>query len=144
MKDKLFLDTNIIIDLLGQREPFYEHAAKIATLADKGHIQIVVSALSYSTVYYVLSRFENKELVKEKISKFKIITKTSDLTDIIIDKSLLSNFEDFEDALQYYCALEENCNIIITRNIKDFKKSNISILTPEEYLNSLKAISNEA
>ena len=67
MKDKLFLDTNIVIDLLGEREPFYDSAAKIATLADKGTIKIVVSALTYSTVFYLLSKFEDKELVKEKI-----------------------------------------------------------------------------
>jgi predicted nucleic acid-binding protein len=73
MKDKLFLDTNVVVDLLGEREPFYESVAKIATLADKGVIHLVVSALTYSTVYYLLSRFEDKVVVKEKIRKFKVI-----------------------------------------------------------------------
>ena len=65
MKKKLFLDTNVVIDLLGEREPFYDSAAKIATIADKGKIQLIVSALTYSTLYYILSRFEDKEIVKE-------------------------------------------------------------------------------
>ncbi len=138
MKDKLFLDTNVVIDLLGEREPFYESAAKIATLADRGKIKIIVSALTYSTVYYLLSRLEDKELVKEKIRKFKVIAETSDLTDKIIDKALSSKFKDFEDSLQYYCAVEMNCNMIITRDVKDFKESEILILTPNEYLKSLK------
>jgi len=138
MKEKLFLDTNVVIDLLGEREPFYESAAKIATLADKGKVQIYISALTYSTAYYLLARFEDKEIVKEKIRKFKVIVETSDLTDRIIDKGLASKFSDFEDSLQYYCAIKMDCNIIITRNGKDFKVSDISVLTPDEYLISIK------
>ena len=56
MKDRLFLDTNLMLDLLGEREPFYDTAAKIATLADKGKIKLIVSALSYSTIFYILSK----------------------------------------------------------------------------------------
>jgi len=137
MKEKLFLDTNVVIDLLGERDPFYVSAAKIATLADKGKIQIFVSALTYSTVYYLLSRFENKEVVKEKIRKFKVIAHTSDLTDMIIDKGLASKFSDFEDSLQYHSAVKKECNIIITRNSKDFKESEIPVLTPDEYLTKI-------
>jgi predicted nucleic acid-binding protein len=139
MKNRLFLDTNVVIDLLGEREPYYDNAAKIASLADKGKIQLIVSALSYSTVYYLLSRFEDKELVKEKIRKFKVIAETSDLTDKIIDKGLASKFSDFEDSLQYYCAVKMDCDILITRNGKDFKESDIPVLSPDEYLNSLKS-----
>ena len=138
MTARLFLDTNVVVDLLGEREPFYDSVAKIATLADNGKIQLLVSALTYSTIYYLLSRFEDKEVVKEKIRKFKIIAETSDLTDIIIDKGLSSKFRDLDDSLQYDCAVETNCNIFITRNGRDFKESEISVLTPDEYLNSLR------
>ena len=137
MKDRLFLDTNVVLDLLGEREPFYDSAAKITTLADKSEIDLVVSALTYSTVYYLLSRFEDKELVKEKIRKFKVVASTSDLTDKIVDKGLSSKFSDFEDSLQYYCAIKMDCKILITRNGKDFKESEIPVLTPHEYLKSL-------
>lgn len=138
MKDRLFLDTNIIIDLLGERAPFYESAAKIATLADQGKIHIIISALTYSTVHYILSKYENNEVVKEKMRKLKVIADTSDLTDKIIDQGLSSKFEDFEDALQYYCAVKTECNLLITRNGKDFKESEIPVLTPDEYLTSRK------
>jgi predicted nucleic acid-binding protein len=138
MKQKLFLDTNIIIDLLGEREPFYNLAAKIASLADAGRIKIVISTLSFANVFYILSKFENQEIVKEKIRKFKVITESSDLTEKIISKALNSKFADFEDALQYYCAIQSNCNILITRNAKDFKESNISVLSPKEFLASWK------
>lgn len=135
--DRLFVDTNVVIDLLGEREPFYNSAAKIATLADKGKINLVVSALSYPTIFYLLSKFEGNDIVKEKLRKFKVIAETSDLTDRIIDKGLSSKFTDFEDALQYHCAIKLDCNILITRNEKDFKGSDIPVMTPDEYLNSL-------
>ncbi len=138
MKDRVFLDTNVVLDLLGEREPFYDSAAKITTLADKGEIELIVSALTYSTIYYLLSRFEDKELVKEKIRKFKVVAGTSDLTDKIVDKGLSSKFSDFEDSLHYFGAIKMDCNILITRNGKDFKESEIPVLTPDEYLNSLK------
>ena len=132
--ESIFLDTNVVLDLLGEREGFYESAAAIASLADKGEIELVVSALSFPTVFYVLSKFESNKKVREKLQKFKVISKTSDLTDKIVEKGLSSNFEDFEDALQYHCAIETNCNILITRNIKDFKGSAILVFTPNEYL----------
>jgi len=137
MKNRLFLDTNVLLDLLGEREPFYDSIAKIATLADKGRVKLIVSTLSYSTVFYLLSKFENSEIVKEKLRKFKIISESSDLTDKIIEKGLSSNFSDFEDALQYHCALKADCNILITRNGKDFKESEIPVMTAEEYLKSI-------
>ncbi len=137
MIDRLFLDTNVVLDLLGEREPFYASAAKIATLADKGNINLIVSALSYSAIFYLLSKFEDSEAVKEKLRKFKVIVKTSDLTDRIIDKGLSSKFTDFEDVLQYHCAIKLDCNILITRNEKDFKGSDIPVMTPDEYLKSL-------
>lgn len=135
--DRLFVDTNVVLDLLGEREPFYNSAAKIATLADKGKINLVVSALSYPTIFYLLSKFEGNNIVKEKLRKFKVIAETSDLTDRIIDKGLSSKFTDFEDALQYHCAIKLDCDILITRNEKDFKGSDIPVMTPDEYLNSL-------
>ena len=122
MKNRLFLDTNVMLDLLGEREPFYDSIARIATLADKGEVKLTVSTLSYSIVFYLLSKFEDSKIVKEKLRKFKIISETSDLTDKIIEKGLSSSFSDFEDTLQYHCALKADCNILITRNVKDFKE----------------------
>ena len=137
MKNRLFLETNVMLDLLGERESYYDSIARIATLADKGEVKLTVSTLSYSTVFYLLSKFEDSKIVKEKLRKFKIISETSDLTDKIIEKGLSSNFSDFEDALQYHCALKADCNILITRNVKDFKESEMPVMTAAEYLKSL-------
>jgi predicted nucleic acid-binding protein len=135
---KIFLDTNIVLDFLGEREPFYLSAAKIATLADKGKIEIIVSALSYSTVGYLLTKFEGLDKTKDKLRKFKAISTICELDDRIIEKGLNSNFSDFEDSLQYFSALRHECDILITRNEKDFKTAHITIMNPTEFLNSFK------
>src|SRR4030042_2293575 len=138
MITKLFIDTNVMMDLLGERVPHYDSIAKIATLADKGKVRIVVSAFSYPTVYYLLTKFESSEKVKDKLRKFKIISEVSDLNEIVIEKGLASNFSDLEDALQYHCALKADCDILITRNAKDFKESAIPVMSGGEFLQSRK------
>lgn len=134
---RLFIDTNIMLDLLGERHPFYEAAAKLATLADKKKVVLVVSPLSFATVNYVLSKFEKAEAVKEKLRKFNIISEISKMDEETIEKALNSNFADFEDALQYFGAIESNCDILITRNAKDFKTSAIPVMSAEEYIGVL-------
>lgn len=137
MNTRLFLDTNVMLDLLGERVPYYNSIAKIATLADKRKITIVVSALSYATVSYFLTKYESVEKAKDKLRKFKVISQICDLDELIIEKGLNSNFQDFEDSLQYYSALKTECNILITRNGKDFKSSQIPVMTADEYLSSI-------
>ena len=136
---KLFLDTNIMLDFLGEREPFYISAAKIATLADKRKLKIIVSALSFATVSYFLTKYEGLKETKDKLRKFKIISGICELDELIIEKGLNSDFPDFEDSLQYLSALRTECDFIITRNGKDFKKSQIPVMTPDEFLNSMKS-----
>lgn len=135
---KAFIDTNVMLDLLGERELFYLSAAKIATLADKGKIEIIVSALSYATVSYFLTKYEGIEKTKDKLRKFKVISNVCELDEKIIEKGLNSDFSDYEDSLQYFSALRAECDVLITRNTKDFKSAQIPVLTPDEFLNSLK------
>lgn len=134
---KIFLDTNIILDFLGEREGFYEASAKIMTLADKKKIQVYTSPSSISNVFYVLTRYENSKIALEKIRKFKLLCSMSVMDDEVVEKAINSNFKDFEDAMQYFSALASNCNIIITRNEKDFKNAMIPVMNAESYLLSL-------
>lgn len=134
---KLFLDTNIILDLLATRIPFYTAIAKLATLADQKKIILAISPLSCTTVEYVLKKFESQTVVLAKLRKLKIICTICDINEQIIEKALNSGFADFEDAVQYFTALEANCSAIITRNGKDFKMAKCAILTAEEFLIAL-------
>lgn len=135
---KLFFDTNVILDFLGERDPFYLSAARIATLADKQKLTIVASALSYGTINYFLTIYYGHDKTIDKLRKFKVISEICELDKLIIEKGLNSDFPDFEDSLQYFSALRTECDIIITRNVKDFKKSEIPVMTPDEFLNSIK------
>ena len=134
---KIFLDTNIILDFLGEREGFYEASAKIMTLADKKKIQVYTSPSSISNVFYVLAKYENSKIALEKIRKFKLLCSMSVMDDEVVEKAIHSNFKDFEDAMQYFSALASNCNIIITRNEKDFKNAMIPVMNAESYLQTL-------
>ena len=135
---KIFLDTNIVIDFLGERANFYQPAAKILTLADQKKIEIYTSPTSISNTYYLLSRFENTKIALEKIRKFKVLCSISIMDDEVIEKAINSNFKDFEDAMQYFSALASNCDLIVTRNEKDFKNALLPVLNGESYLETLK------
>ncbi len=133
---KVFLDTNIILDLLSERDPFYEPIAKIATLADQKKLQLVATPISFTTISYILSKYEPVKSVMVKLRKFAIICGVCEVNQHIVDKSLNSNFQDFEDAVQYYNAIQSDCSVLITRNGKDFKKPAIPVMTSEEFLSS--------
>ncbi len=135
---KIFLDTNIVIDFLGEREGFYEPAAKILTLADQKKIQIYTSPTSISNTFYLLSKFENTKIALEKIRKFKVLCSISVMDDEVVEKSINSDFRDFEDAMQYFSALASDCDLIITLNEKDFKNALIPVMNGESYLETLK------
>ncbi len=137
MSTRLFVDTNVMLDLLANRAPHYDSIARIATLADKGLLTIVVSALSYSTVSYFLTKYGNAELAKEKLRQFAIISEICDLDASTVEKGLNSKFVDFEDSLQYFSALKSNCSILITRNAKDFKLSELPVMNADEFLASI-------
>jgi predicted nucleic acid-binding protein len=135
---KLFIDTNVLIDLIDKRVPFYNDVAIISTLAEEKQLKLAVSSISFINTFYVLSKKLDNKLVINSLMKYRLICEVSNIDEIIIDKSLISNFNDFEDAVQYYSALHHKCDILITRNKKDFKNSEIPVMTPTEFLISIK------
>ena len=135
---KIFLDTNILIDLLSRREPFYEEVAELFSLADKKMIEISVSSLTIANTSYVLLRQMNAASAKSIIRKLLLIISILPLDDKII--GLATNdeaFSDFEDGIQYFTALENNQQLIISRNLKDFKHSKIPVLTARQFLETV-------
>ncbi len=132
---KLFIDTNIVIDLLARRKLFYEEAAKLFSLGDKEKVKLIVSSLTFANTNYVLSKLNNSIVARDILAKFKVLVTVADLNDKIIELSLNDkSFSDFEDGLQYYSALEYEADIIITRNLKDFKSSAIPVITAQAFL----------
>ena len=132
---KIFLDTNIVIDLLAKREPFYMSAAQLFSLADKKKLQLFVSALTFANINYILLKGRKPEEAKLILRKLKMLVNIISLDDKVVDLSLNDNdFKDFEDSLQYFSALENGIDIIVTRNLKDFQKSKIPVLTAGQFL----------
>lgn len=132
--DKLFIDTNIVLDLLAKREGFFEAAKILFSRADKKELEIYISSLSFANTHYILSRIMNEEEARKVLRKFKVLVTVLPMDDKIIELALSSDFKDFEDAIQYYTAIENNIKTIITRNLKDFKTSKISVMTAQDYL----------
>lgn len=132
--EKVFADTNIIIDLLAKREPFYKDAQDLFTLSDKKEIHLYISSLSFANAYYSIAKHHKEVDAKKYLAKFKVLVTVLPLEDKAIELALASDFNDFEDGLQYFIAMDNDSDIIITRNKKDFKNSKIPVLTAGEYL----------
>lgn len=130
---KLFLDTNIVIDLLDKREPFCYDAVRLFTMAYNKKVQLLVSPMTYATTSFLLRKHGTAE-VRRLLNNFRLLSRVTTANERTVDESLISQFVDFEDALQYYSALTAKADAIITRNKKDFANSKIPVMTADEYL----------
>lgn len=132
---RLLIDTNIVIDLLSKRDKFYDEAADLFSRADKKELQLTISSLTFANTNYILSKLKSPKEARAILRKFKVLVELLSLDDKITELALSDDdFTDFEDALQYYSAIENQVEAIITRNKKDFKKSKIPVLTANEFL----------
>lgn len=132
--EKVFVDTDVCIDLLSGRKPFNIFAERLFSMANKGQIEISVSALAISNIHYVIqAQYKLKEPLA-LISRSRTLITILPVTGKVIDRAIASGFSDFEDAVQYHTAIEENISVLITRNIKDYKLAQIQVVTPEAYL----------
>jgi predicted nucleic acid-binding protein len=137
----IFMDTNVVIDLLADRQPFSMDAAKLFNLAVEAKATIYISAVSYNNIYYILRQSLSGKAAVKLLEELAGITEITDVTSAVIRQSLRSDFKDYEDAIQYYCALSiPKIDFIVTRNTKDFKKSALPVLSPVEAVGSLVAI----
>ncbi len=131
----LFIDTNIVIDLLAKREPFYYDAATLFSMADKKQIQLSVSSLTIANTNYILLRQMDGIKSKEILKKLKLLVKILPLDAHIVELALNdAAFSDFEDGLQYFTAKENGQDLIITRNLKDFRNSLLPTMSAKEYV----------
>ncbi len=131
---KVFVDTDIILDLLAGREPYYQYAAKLFSIADSGKIEICVSSLTFSNLNYILSKQFSFAQARKKLLTFKTLVTVLSVNEKVVDLALNSDFKDFEEALQYFTATEFKVTTLLTRNLKDYKKAEIAVLSAEQYL----------
>lgn len=134
---KLFVDSDIILDLLAEREPHYVHAARLFTLIDQNKIAGYTSPLIFANLHYLLKKHTTNLLALKSLRKLKTLISILPIDERVIDQSLNSEFNDFEDAIQYFTAVNNGITLIITRNKIDYKRSKIDVLTAEEFLKTL-------
>lgn len=133
----IFSDSDIIMDLLAKREPFYIHSASLFSLIDSGKLHGFVSSLIFSNLFYILRKFNTRKQTVDILTKLRIMVSILTVDEKIIELALLSNFNDFEDAIQYYTAKSNKIDYIVTRNLKEYKTSDIKALTADQLLNIL-------
>jgi len=134
---KLFVDSDIILDLLAEREPHYIHAARLFTLINQNKIIAYTSPLIFANLHYLLKKQTTNIVALKSLRKLKTLINILPIDERVIEQSLNSEFNDFEDAIQYYTAVNNGITLIITRNKIDYKRSKIDVLTAEEFLKSL-------
>lgn len=128
----IFIDTNVIIDFLADRRPFSKYAAILFQLAKEKKIEIFVSVISFNNTYYILRKVTSHKKALSLISEIEDYVGIQETNQKILRKAIKSGFNDFEDAIQYFSAIElGKIDIITTRDLKDFKKSEIPVLSPE-------------
>lgn len=136
---KVFIDTNILVDLVCAREGYVEAAKEIFALGYEKKVLLVISPLSYINTFYIGRRYKyDAGRLINVLRKIESFTKTSDFDGLTIKQTLLSGWTDIEDASQYFSARDADVDIIVTRNAKDFKSSLITVLTPNEFHESQK------
>jgi len=136
---QILLDTDVILDFFLERKPFSQDSVKILSLAENKKNKDYVTSLSFSNCYYILKQIGSRETVIDNLRKLARISEIMSVNSKSVELALYSEFRDFEDALQYFSAYQKDkINVIITRNIKDYKKSELPVMTPENYLKSYK------
>ena len=134
---KVFIDSDVILDFLLNREPFIDEITEIMERSLENKLSLCTSAITVMNLNYIIGRIENKRNAKLKTKKILKLITVESVGQAAIDKSINSKFRDFEDGVQNFCAEEANHKIIITRNTKDYKESNLAILTPREFLSKI-------
>lgn len=132
-------DINFILDIFLKREPFFSSAAQVFKKIEEKELKGYLCALSFPTLFYLLTRELRRDKAMRVLEKVRIVFRVAAVDEKVIDLSLVSDFKDFEDAVQYYSALQVKADCIITRNKADYIADTIPVLTSEEFLAALRA-----
>jgi len=130
----LFIDTNVLLDVLDHRKPFYDDSAAVWTLAEKAQVSGYISAISFNNIFYIGRKQSTAGTIRKTLTLLRDIFKVVALDEQILNQAIDSGFKDFEDAIQYFSAIRVDADCIISRNLNHYKKSDIPVLTPTEFL----------
>ncbi|MCD6380056.1 PIN domain-containing protein [bacterium] len=138
--DRVLIDSDVILDFFFNREPFVEYSTAILSMCESKKIDGFLTPLIYSNMYYLLRQTAKHEKVVKKLKQLFQITEILQMDRIVVENALNSGFKDFEDSLQNFSAVNSGkIDLILTRNLKDYKNSELGVFTPETYIKSINA-----
>ena len=131
---KVLIDTNVIVDVALEREPFYAESDRILTFVEEGHIQGYISASTFSDLYYIIRRDKGRDWTLDFLRQLATFCQVATVDNSVISIALTCNFKDFEDAIQYSTAVINLIDAIVTRNPRDFPVNTPRIVTPNQLI----------
>lgn len=131
---RLFVDTNLILDVIAERDPFYASAARIWSMCETGVCEGFVSAISFNNVFYIVRRARNADVARKALVLMRDVFKSVAPDEQILNQAIDSDIRDFEDAIQFFSAQRVATDYLLTRNVTDFPKTHQPILAPDEFL----------
>ncbi len=134
MSSNVFIDTNVLIDVLAKREPFYTDSVRVWTLAEQGQIKGLISAISFNNIYYVIRRLRTRQAANRMMVLLRDTFTPIPLDKQILDQAIDSGLDDLEDAIQYFSAIRAEADCIVSRDASAFPRSDLPVLTPAELL----------
>ena len=134
----ILVDIDIVLDVLAKREPFFASSARLWAEVEGGHTRAYLAAHSITTIFYLVAKARGKDFAKSCISDLLSVFRIAAVKESTLRLALESKIVDFEDAVQYAAAKEMAAEFIISRNIGDYKKSEIPATTPDLFLATLK------
>lgn len=132
--NKIFVDSDVILDLLARRVPHFHFAALLFTFADMDKVELFTSPTVFCNIFYILRKEIGTSQAKAALRKLRLLVRIIDTSEKTLDYALNSDFSDLEDAIQCYTAQQQQIKILLTRNIRDYKTAGITVQTPETYL----------
>ena len=131
---KVFIDTNVLLDVLAKRRRFYRDSVRIWSLAEQGSVCGLISAISFNNIYYVVRKVRGSRTAERVLGMLRDVFTPVVLDGQILNQAIAAGFKDFEDAIQYHSALHAGAACIISRNPSDFPEGDIPAVTPAEFL----------
>src|SRR3989344_1194904 len=129
----VFVDNDVILDILLERKDFI-FSAKVLEYIEKGDLTGFTSPIIFTNTFFLLSKAKNKDLAWKALRKLRLLFKITRINENIVDQALTSGFKDFEDALQYYCAIDSKVKYLVTLNKSDYIGEEVIVVSPQEFL----------
>ena len=131
---KVYFDTNVLLDVLQARQPFVVESRRVWGLAEQRRIDGLISVLTLPNIYYVARRISDRSAALAMVRQVRVTFGILACDEGTVDRALASDFPDFEDAIQYFCASKARVDCVLTRDAGHFALAAVPVLSPEQFL----------